>query len=171
MKKYIVLIALMVISLDLFAQSNQDDNWEDYRILTELTNKIWTGSGVLMGQEATFRMDWQRVLDNSFIKLEFQNERESKDNETVVFKATAFYKIINDATVVGHWFDNRGVTFPLTGSIRANELTIIWGDDETEKGKTVYYLEKDNAAIRVEDFVMTNDKYLKFGSATYAPKD
>lgn len=59
----------------------------------------------------------------------------------------------------------------IKGNIRENELTIKWGDDETEKGKTIYYFIKDNNKVVVEDFVMTNDKYFKFGNATYFTKD
>ena len=78
-----------------------------------------------MGNDATFTMDWQRTLNNSFLKLEFQNKQKLGDNRYIVFNATAFYKIVNDTTVVGNWFDSRGVTFPLKGSLKENELIII----------------------------------------------
>ena len=172
MKKYITLIVLVIISFGLNAQSSdQNDKQREYSIITALVDNKWTGSGVLMGKEATFMMDWQRVLSNKFIKLDFQNKRKSGDNDYIVFKATAFYKIVNDSTVVGNWFDNRGMTFPLKGSIRENELTILWGDDETETGKTIYHYSKDNNNITVEDFVRNNGKYYNFGNATYFIED
>jgi len=120
----IPIIVLIIITFELYPQSGQDDNPKEYSIIDELIDECWTGSGTLMGQEAIFTMDWQRVLGNKFIKLEFQNERKTKDNEPIVFRATAFYKFVNDSTVVGNWFDNRGMTFPLKGNIRDNELTI-----------------------------------------------
>jgi len=172
MKKYITVFVLVIISLGLNAQSgNQDDKQGEYSIIAALIDKNWTGAGILMGKEATFIMDWQRVLGNKFIKLEFQNKRKSGDNEYIVFKATAFYKMVNDTMVVGNWFDNRGMTFPLKGSINENELAILWGNEETEMGKTIYHHKKDNNEIIVEDFVKKNGKYSNFGSATYYVKE
>ena len=168
MKKSITVIISIIVSLVLNAQN---DKQREYSILTALIDKNWTGNGVLMGKEATFTMDWYRVLDNNFIKLEFQNTRKSVNNEDIIFRATAFYKIVNDTMVVGNWFDNRGMTFPLKGSIKKNELIIFWGNDETEMGKTIYHYINDNNEITVEDFVMNNGKYLKFGNATYNIKD
>ena len=172
MKKYITTLVFVIISLGLNAQSgNQENKQKEYSIITSLIDKNWTGSGFLMGEEATFTMDWQRVLNNNFIKLEFENKRKSENNEYIVFSATAFYKIVNDTMIVGNWFDNRGMTFPLKGSIKKNELTIIWGNDETEMGKTIYHYINHNIIITVEDFVMNNGKYYKFGNATYNIKD
>lgn len=171
MKKYIAIIVLVIISLGLNAQSsNQDEKQKEYSIITALIEKNWNGSGILMGKEATFTMDWQRVLSNKFIKLEFQNKRKLEDDKDIVFRATAFYKIMNDTMVVGNWFDNRGVTFPLNGYIIENEMTIFWGNDETERGKTIYSYTTNNV-ITVEDFIMNNGKYIKFGNATYNVKD
>ena len=171
MKKYIPIVALVFAVLGLNAQSSdQNGTQKEYSIITALIEKNWTGSGVLMGKEATFKMDWQSVLSKKFIKLEFQNKRKSGDDEYIVFRATAFYKIVNDTLVVGNWFDNRGVTFPLNGTIKKNEMTILWGNDETERGKTIYSHTQNNTIV-VEDFIMSNGKYLKFGRATYSPKD
>lgn len=172
MKKCIIVIVLVIGSLGLYAQSgNQENKQKEYSIISALVDNNWTGTGILMGKEATFTMDWQKVLHNKFIKLEFQNKRKSEDNETMVFKATGFYKIVNDTTIVGNWYDNRGITFALKGFIKENELTIIWGNDNTEMGKTIYHYIKDYNKITVEDFVMQNGKYAKFGNATYDVKD
>jgi NRPS condensation-like uncharacterized protein len=191
MKKYRTLIALVVASLMLNAQSDKtsklvmgesnseigilDDDNPDYKneehsIITVLVNKNWNGIGMLMGKKATFTMDWQRVLGNQFIKLEFQNKRKSGNTEDIIFRATAFYKIVNDTMVIGNWFDNRGISLPLKGSIKENELTILWGNDETEMGKTIYRYTSNNE-ITVKDFIMNNGKYIKFGYATYNTKD
>ena len=190
MKKYTTVIVLIVASLLLNAQSDKisksdkrESNSEigilntdnpgsenkEHAIITALVNKNWNGTGMLMGKKATFTMDWQRVLDNQFIKLEFQNKRKSENNEDIVFKAIAFYKIVNDTTLIGNWFDNRGISFPLKGHVKENELTIHWGNDETEMGKTIYQY-TNNTIITVEDFIMNNGKYYKFGNATYNTK-
>jgi len=191
MKKHISVIILVVASLTLNAQSdktpksvveetssgigildadNPDYKNEEHSIITALVNKNWNGIGMLMGKKATFTMDWQRVLGNQFIKLKFQNKRKSGNTDDIIFRATAFYKIVNDTMVVGNWFDNRGMSLPLKGSIKKDELTILWGNDETEMGKTIYHYTSNNE-ITVEDFIMNNGKYIKFGYATYNTKD
>lgn len=162
---------MIVVSFGLNAQnSNQDDKQKEFAIIKALLENNWEGSGILMRKEATFSMEWQRVLNNKFMKLEFHNKRKSADNENIVFKATAFYKIVNDTTVIGNWFDNRGVTFPLNGSVNEHEMTILWGNEETEMGKTIYSYSGDHT-IAVEDFILSNGEYYKFGSATYNAKD
>lgn len=168
MKKPITVIVLIILS---FSINAQNDKQKEYSILTALIDENWTGNGLLMGEEATFTMDWQRVLDNKFIKLEFQNKRKSGTNEDIIFRATALYKIVNDTIVVGNWFDNRGMTFPLKGSLKEDELIILWGNDETEIGKTIYHYSNESNTITVEDFIMNNGIYSKFGSATYNTED
>jgi hypothetical protein len=191
MKKHFTVIILFVASQILIAQSDRsaksvivesnskigvlDPDHPDYKngehtIITALVDKNWNGDGMLMGKEATFTMDWQHVLNDQFVKLEFQNKRKSGNNEDIIFSATAFYKIVNDSTVVGNWFDNRGISFPLTGTIHENELIILWGNAETEMGKTIYRCTSNNE-ITVEDFILRNEKYIKFGYATYNRKD
>ncbi len=167
MKKHLATLFLIITTLSLNAQSeHQNNRQEELAIIAALVNNNWSGTGTLMGKEAKFTMNWQKVLNSQFVKLEFQNEQKSGDNQSVVFKATAFYKIVN-GEVVGHWFDNRGVTFPLKGSVNESELVILWGDDQTEKGKTVYHYVKNTNEITVEDFVLNDGQYFKFGNATY----
>ncbi|MBG6129486.1 uncharacterized protein YifN (PemK superfamily) [Aquimarina sp. EL_43] len=112
-------------------------------------------------------MDWQSLWDGKFIKLDFQNKRKAKDNGEIVFLATAYYKIENDGKVVGNWFDNRGVSFPLRGTINDNVMTILWGSEETEKGKTIYHYHINSDKITVEDFILNKGEYFKFGNAIY----
>lgn len=166
MIKQITLVIFITIPLRFYAQKeSQKVDINKYAIITALTKQDWKGSGNLMGKEATFMMKWEKVLNNEFLKLEFENKRKSDDNTYIPFKANAYYKIIEDK-IEGHWFDSRGVSFPLSGLLQNNSITIFWGTEETEKGKTVYtYTKLEN--IVVEDFIFKNGEYLKFGKATY----
>lgn len=166
MIKQITLVILITIPLQFFAQGNsQKIDKVEYPIVNALVKQEWKGFGVLMGKEATFKMKWKKVLNDKFLKLEFENKRKSGDNTYIPFKANAYYKIIEDK-IEGHWFDSRGVSFPLSGVLQNNSITIFWGTEETEKGKTVYtYTKLEN--IVVEDFIFKNGEYLKFGKATY----
>ncbi len=119
-----------------------------------------------MGSEATFNMRWQWQLDNSFISLEFQNKRKLANGDDVVFKASAYYKPTSDSTVEGYWFDSRGISFPLKGTISDNTLTINWGSPETEQGITTYKLTEDSR-IHVIDYISKNNQRIQFGEVLY----
>jgi len=127
----------------------------------ELTAKEWEGSGTLMGAEANFEMQWAWVLDQQFLRLEFQNSRGSS-----TFKGHGYYRIEGGTTVSGMWFDARGFFFPLSGTLNENVLTINWGTPETEQGRTVYTL-ISSENIKVTDYILKDGEYLQFGEAQY----
>jgi hypothetical protein len=55
------------------------------------------------------------------------------------------------------------VTFKL--EVTENSMTVFWGAESTEKGKTIYtFMDK---GINVKDFIFRNDRYLPFGNANY----
>lgn len=138
-------------------------------LLQKLSSSDWSGTGTLMGSETTSNMRWQWRLDNSFINLEFQNKRKLANGDDVVFKATAYYKHTRDSTVEGYWFDSRGISFPLKGSISDNTLIINWGSPETEQGMTTYKLTEDSR-IHVIDYISQNNQRIQFGEAFYEKK-
>ena len=135
--------------------------------LTELiTAHPWSGSGTLMGSPAAFEMHWQWELDERFLKLEFKNSRQTADGREISFRAHAYYRVVGDSLLEGNWFDSRGVTFPLQGLIKGNEITVEWGSEETEMGRTVYVL-KSPGEMAVTDYVFSDGRYSKFGEAAY----
>ena len=157
MKKLIFTI-ILILSIN-FSVFGQD-------IIKSLTTKEWNGKGTLMGSDANFQMNWKWTLNNQFIHLTFKNERKNNNGQYVTFNAHGYYKINNDNTIEGIWFDSRGIYFSLKGTLEADKLTIIWGNPETEEGKTIYTLnEKDQ--IKTSDFILKNGKYINFGNAIY----
>jgi len=157
-KKYYYLSTLVLLLVS-YSISGQN-------ILEKIENTSWEGTGTLMGASATFKMSWTQELNGSFYHLNFENKRSAKDGSEIEFKAKAFYKVTNDSIVFGTWFDSRGISFPLKGKSLENELIIIWGNEQTEQGKTTYtYLDKKK--IVVKDYILNNEKYLQFGAAEY----
>lgn len=134
-------------------------------IIDALTSGTQNGTGTLMGSDAEFSMNWEWTLDKQFLKLTFENRRNSKSGEPIVFKANGYYKILSDSTIRGSWFDSRGISFPLKGSVSDTALTIIWGSAETEQGKTIYSV--DSNGIKVEDYFLSENNYQQFGMAFY----
>ena len=158
MRKYAV-IMLSLIPVLVFGQSLPD----------QMSAHPWTGSGILMGSPATFEMHWRWELGKRFLKLEFQNKRETADGKEIVFKAHAYYKAVGDSLYEGTWFDSRGVTFPLRGVVRHNEFIVEWGSEETELGRTVYTVQSPGE-MKVTDFIFRDDRHIKFGEAAYRKK-
>lgn len=129
----------------------------------QLMSKSWTGSGTLMGAEAKFEMNWKSVLNGQFIQLDFKNQRGTGDS-AIIFTARGMYKL-DGTTVKGTWFDVRGISFPLNGTVTSEELVINWGTPETEEGKTVYSLKE--GGVVVTDYILRDGNYIPFGNAVY----
>lgn len=127
----------------------------------------WEGSGTLMGNKATFEMKWEQVLDNQFLKLSFKN---SFSDGSFSMQANAYYKLKEDGSFSGFWFDSRGASFPLKGTYTTTSITTEWEDNGVEKGRTEYkFLE--TGKIQVSDFVFREGSYKKFAEATYQQKN
>ncbi|MEP3210042.1 MAG: hypothetical protein ABJN95_12665 [Maribacter sp.] len=162
MKTSIAVMLFTLMHLLILAQENKE---VEPSIIASLIGNDWVGEGNLMEQKATFMMAWESLWEGKFIKLEFQNKRKGNDDNKIVFKAIASYKIGDDGKVLGNWFDSRGVSFPLRGTVKENMLTILWGDVDSENGKTIYLYKNNN--VLVEDFILVNGRFSKFGNATY----
>jgi hypothetical protein len=104
-------------------------------IVDKLVSKPWEGSGVLMGSPADFKMNWEWTLNKQFLRLTFQNKRKAENGNEQIFMAEAFYKPVNDSLVKGSWFDSRGLSFPLSGTIEDRKLTVLWGSPKPKKAK------------------------------------
>jgi|GEM_PF-1479977 len=152
--KIVLLITLLIVG-NVQAQSSQN-----------FTNTIlgsWQGNGTLFEQKATFNMKWENALNAKFIKLSFENS--FKDNSGVErgMKASAYYNLKQN---IGYWFDSRGTMLPLKLEINEQSMVVLWGNELTETGKTIYTI-IDKEHLWVQDFVYKDDSYLLFGEATY----
>jgi len=126
----------------------------------------WEGTGSLFSFEASFSMKWESVLRGRFVRLTFQNRMQSDDGTERVMDAEAFYKPTEAGGYEGSWFDSRGVMQPLLGEGADSVLTVLWGTPETEQGRTVYRVLGEDE-LEVEDFVLKQDQWHRFGHAVY----
>ena len=53
----------------------------------------WEGTGTLFGNSATFRMEWQSVLNEKYLKLNFQNQFKDKSGYIRTMEAIGCYLI------------------------------------------------------------------------------
>lgn len=116
----------------------------------------WQGAGEVRGMASAQKMSWEPALDGKFLRLSFDNRMTGEGGGEWRFSAQAFYRIQDDGTIAGTWFDSRGTSFPLSGSIDAGDtLTILWGTDDTERGRSRYRL--NAAGLEVTDEVLMPD--------------
>ena len=153
-KKIALLFVLLIVG-GTQAQPSQD--------FTKTILGVWNGNGSLFGQEATFNMKWENELNDKFIKLSFENRFSDKSGVERVMKASAYYNLKENR---GYWFDTRGMMLPLKLEIKEYSMTVIWGNETTETGKTIYSI-VDEEHLSVQDFVFKDNSYLLFGEATY----
>lgn len=149
-----VIVALFLTSGSLQGQSDQS--------FSAAIVGNWEGSGSLFGQPAEFSMRWSQDLHQNLLSLTFENRFVDNSGTERVMKARAFYHLIQNK---GQWYDSRGMMLPLKLELQDEELTVFWGDDKTEKGKTIYSISGET--VNVKDFVFRNDIYQPFGEASY----
>ena len=113
------LVAVVVLSVPAQAQSRPADRmaW---------LSGTWRGTGILLGRNAVFTMDWQPVLAGRFVRLEFTNGFSSDSGTVPVLSAIALYQPRNDGGVTGQWFDSRGLRLALEGAVTDSLLRIQW---------------------------------------------
>ncbi|MEQ9232180.1 MAG: hypothetical protein RIF46_15965 [Cyclobacteriaceae bacterium] len=122
----------------------------------------WNGQGMLFNKPASFQMKWETAINNSFYRLLFKNQI---DGSNQVFSAEAMYRIEDDASATGWWFDIRKYFLSITSTMDQDQLTSIW-QNSSEKGKTVYQLTSESTMV-VTDFVWKNDQWVQFGNVEY----
>ena len=126
----------------------------------------WKGKGKLFGVDASFSMTWSWMFNRKFLRLSFQNSFPRGDDQEQVLKARGFYRYEEGGAVEGTWLDSRGALLPLRGAVGEGRLSITWGTQKTELGRTEYMiLDKDR--LHVVDFVFQDGEWEQFGSAYY----
>ena len=116
----------------------------------------WQGTGEVRGMASGQQMSWQPVLDGSFLRLTFDNRMTGTDGKEWRFQAHGYYRVRDDGTITGTWFDSRGVSFPLSGAVDdGGTMTILWGTDDTERGRSSYRLSAET--LEVTDEVLSRE--------------
>lgn len=115
----------------------------------------WQGTGEVREMAAAMRMTWELVLDGQFLRLTMDNRMTGADGNTWHFKAQAYYRIESDGTITGSWFDSRGISLPLAGKVDQDSMTIQWGAEAIEQGRSHYRLSAEG--LEVTDDVLTKE--------------
>ena len=129
----------------------------------------WHGNGEVRKMAADMRMHWEPVLDGQFQRLSMEDLMTGTDGKTWHFKAQGYYHVAKDGTITGSWFDSRGISLPLTGGVEGDTMTIDWGTDAIERGRSTYRL--GDGALEVTDEVYTKEGELQVFGRTRLKRD
>lgn len=125
----------------------------------------WSGSGTMFGSNASFQQSWRPALNGVFTTLHLQVRFAGENGTNLAFEGTGYYKDQPDGTLSGVWLDSNGDLFPLQATVEAKTLTVLWGNENTESGRSSYQLLEDGS-LRVVDSVAEKDgSFREFASA------
>ena len=156
MVRRICLSLLLLLLVPAYA-SSQEDNF-----LKRLAGD-WEGDGKALGGTAHLKIKWEWVLDNKFLRLTLKSEITNTAGAKGVFEGQAYYRSNGVDKYVAHWFDSRGVSFPIKAQLESSTLVAFWGTTDTEEGKSTYQL-IDETTMEVVDLVKQKDgTFREFG--------
>jgi hypothetical protein len=125
----------------------------------------WVGGGEVRGVVSEQRMTWSQSLGGAFIKLEFDNRMKHSSGSEFHFQATAYYQMMPGGGVSGTWFDSRGVSFPVKGTMEGSRFFVEWGTVDSEFGRTEYRIL--DGRLEVTDEVLSEGgEWRVFGRST-----
>ena len=114
----------------------------------------WRGTGTMFGSPSEASLAVSPALGGRFLEFSYRAGR---------FEGRAFYRPAAGGWQA-HWFDNRGVAFPIVAQASATLLTSEWGDGTTERGRTVYRLAEDGRLHITDSVRLSDGGYRDFAS-------
>jgi hypothetical protein len=126
---------------------------------------VWTGTGTVLKQPASVRLEWAWTLDRQFLKLTFGNDMGPAGHERR-FEGHAYYRAVGEGRFRGTWFDSSGAIRPIDARIDGDALVSRWGTAETEEGETSYRLLGADSMEIVDRVKGKDGTWRDFGKST-----
>jgi hypothetical protein len=147
----------IVVSLSVFLLFNHSLEASSSGAFLDRLQGAWQGDGKAFGLPAHLQMKWEWVLGKKFLRLSLKTRtRGSTGQEQTVFEGHAYYRSAGEGKYEGEWFDSRGESFSIKGTVDGESLTALWGAPGKEQGKSVYkFVESDR--LEVVDSVRQQD--------------
>ena len=124
----------------------------------------WSSDCDAWGVPATCTATWSVGKHQSHLVQDYAISRQADGVQ--IFAGRGLYRFDN-AAVDGVWEDSRGVIQHLSGTYDNGQLKVIWGDAQTEIGRSIYTF--DDNVLSVRDAVLTDQGWREFMSIDYAP--
>ncbi len=127
----------------------------------------WNGQGTALGNQSEATLEATPALAGKFIELRYRFHPLA--NPQAAFEGRALYRPSEDGTWSARWFDSRGVTFPIQAVLAGETLTAEWGEEGSERGRTVYQ-GLDDGRLEIVDLVRRADgEYREFARHILSP--
>ncbi len=95
-------------------------------------------------------MYWEPVFENKFLKLSFQKLITEHDENVDVYKAHAYFQLLNKNQFSGTWFDNKGKELKLQGGYSNKTFTIYWSKTQLSNGNAKYtFLSNEELLVEI----------------------
>ncbi len=117
------------------------------------------------GTPAICRSVWQPGKHKSHRVQDYSIRHAGTGNQ--MFAGRGLYRIEPDGRVTGYWEDSQGSVHPLAGTWNGMELSVNWGSEETELGRSTYVFAGDGG-LHVEDWVKREASWHRFMAVTYS---
>jgi hypothetical protein len=121
----------------------------------------WSGMGTVSNRPIWMVQTWGPAMQGTFTELRMTHHV-AADTTRVVFEGRGFYASAGTDSVMGTWFDARGISMPLRGSCTGMTLTMQWLGDR-ERGRTAYGLHGADSLSVLDEVAMPDGSFRAFG--------
>lgn len=130
----------------------------------------WEGEGKTSGLVASIRHTWKSALNGQYTTLQLHNRMTGEDGQSFVFEGTGYYQSANENALTGVWIDSQGNILPLHATIDDLTLVVIWGNEESKLGRSVYRLLPGGELEAVNSIKGQAGEWEEFGRAVLKRK-
>ena len=110
------------------------------------------------------------TLYGQYTTLQLHNRMTGEDGQTFVFEGTGYYQSANENALTGVWIDSQGNILPLHATIDDLTLVVIWGNEESKLGRSVYRLLPGGELEAVNSIKGQAGEWEEFGRAVLKRK-
>lgn len=116
------------------------------------------------GTPAICRSVWQAGKHKSHWVQNYSIQHAETGNQ--MFAGRGLYRMQPDGRVTGYWEDSQGSVHPLSGTWNGVELSVNWGSEHTELGRSIYVF-AGTGGLQVEDWVKRETGWHRFMTVSY----
>ena len=122
----------------------------------------WSGHGAIHGRSSAARLELRPALGGKFLELSYRLSADG--SPPFSFEGRAFYRAVvgRGSEWRADWFDSRGMAWPIAAKSGDRTLTADWGNETSERGRTVYRLLADGRLEAVDTVRQADGRWSEF---------
>lgn len=120
------------------------------------------------GTAAICKSSWTAGKHNSHVIQEYSIHMESG---ALMFAGRGLYRFADGGKVTGFWEDSQGSIHPLDGAWDGTTLSINWGSEVTELGRSAYVFGEQGGMTSTDWVLREDNEWHQFMTVTYSAED